>query len=331
MWAKDGQNTVFCVDGVNMEWSFGEGAGGATLWLPTGEGEPKEVDLALNAFDLEWVVGGGDPLSASNVDPVALISHELGHWLGLAHSPDPYATMYYAHLPFGIQATPAGDDKAGVCTLYPSGVNECSATDDCPADHECVTIQDVPVCDETHDPAGSPCSITSIDCDDMCWVSFYECSQMCLFTTADYSDGYCAPLCETTECPPGFVCTHVQQPGVDVHLCFLDSSPPEPVDTAAEPQAEPGPDTAELAAGPDTAEEIVQPDAGGGELAAPAVDSAQDQVQAAEATPEAAPADAAAAGNGSGGGGGGCGVGQGGAGPLAALLALMCFALRRRA
>ncbi|MBM4354201.1 MAG: matrixin family metalloprotease [Deltaproteobacteria bacterium] len=234
MWAPDGQNTIYCVDGKNQEWAFGEGAAGATLWIPTGEGEPMEVDLALNAFDLNWIPGGGDPVTGKDIDPAAMITHELGHWLGMSHTPEPFATMYYASLPFGIQLTLNGDDKAGICTLYPSGETECTTDADCPDKFECVEIAGIPVCNETHAGPGEPCNNKMIDCDGMCWVSFYECSQLCLFTTLDYSEGYCAPLCETSDCPPGFKCTHVQQDSVDTYVCFLDDSHPEPEPEAAE-------------------------------------------------------------------------------------------------
>ena len=228
MWDADGMNTVFCADGKNMEWSFGKDAGGATLWLPTGQGQPMEVDLALNAYDLEWVEGGGDAMTGGKVDPAGLITHELGHWLGLTHSPDPYATMYYASLPFGFQATLDADDKAGICTVYPGGESECTMSANCPEDHDCVTIGDWQVCKEVHDGPGTECSKDWINCEGICWVSFYECTQICLFTVADFSAGYCAPLCEQSpECPDGFGCVHVVQPGVDVHICQIGAPPPE--------------------------------------------------------------------------------------------------------
>ena len=83
-----------------------------------------------------------------------MITHELGHWLGLAHSPDPYATMYYALLPNGIQASLAGDDKAGVCSLYPNGTDECETDDDCQEGFQCAGFKGLPACDEIHDEAG---------------------------------------------------------------------------------------------------------------------------------------------------------------------------------
>ncbi|MBM4371216.1 MAG: matrixin family metalloprotease, partial [Deltaproteobacteria bacterium] len=191
-WDNDGQNTIYCVSDP-AAWQFGVGAAGATLWLPKPEGETPEVDLALNAADLEWRDGGGDALETGVMDPQAMITHELGHWLGLAHTPDPYGTMYYGLLPNGIQKTLAGDDRAGLCTLYPSGVTECATDEDCGEDRRCTVIQGVPVCDEVHDGPGAPCDKAYIDCEGMCWVSLYECSQLCWFTDPMATEGYCAP------------------------------------------------------------------------------------------------------------------------------------------
>jgi len=218
-WASDGQNTIFCM----AEWGFGEGAAGATLWSPLAPPD-QEVDLALNGTDFEWREGGGDVRDADVLDPVSVITHELGHWLGLSHSGDPFATMYMAQLPGGIQASLDGDDRAGVCSIYPSGLTECDDSYDCAPDQECATIEGIPVCRDLHDGAGAFCNRDHVDCAEMCWVSFYECSQICLYTDIHYQDGYCAPLCDDVACPAGFVCTYLDQH--DVSVCFIDDNPP---------------------------------------------------------------------------------------------------------
>jgi matrixin len=220
IWANDDQSTIYCVD---QDWMFGEGAAGATLWLPKDPEEPQEVDLALNAADFAWIAGGGDGMQSDIVDPLAVTTHELGHWLGLAHTPEPFASMYYALLPNGMGATLAADDKAGICSLYPNGQTECLTDSDCEPDWTCVTIQDIQACREPHDSAGDFCSKDYLNCEGMCWVSFYECSQVCLFTAVDYSEGYCAPLCNDSECPQGFDCTYLE--AYDVNVCMLSETP----------------------------------------------------------------------------------------------------------
>jgi MYXO-CTERM domain-containing protein len=252
-WTPDGQNTIFC---VTQDWQYTPGAAGASLWWP---GEPQEVDLALNAADLEWRLGGGDALESTVIDPVAVLVHELGHWLGLSHSPAPFASMYYASLPLGLGASLAGDDLAGICTLYPNGVEMCQADGDCLEDQACVEIQGVRVCDELHDPPGAFCSKDFLDCDGMCWVSFFECSQVCLFTRVDYSQGYCAPLCPAGTCPAGFHCQHVSQPEVDV--CFegevVDGGDGDDGEDAEDGvDGEDGPDQVDEADGSDEVDEV---------------------------------------------------------------------------
>ena len=232
-WDADGQNVIYCV-ATEGEWSFGEGAAGATLWLPTGEGEPMEVDLALNALELEWVWGGGHAIAVGIMDPVAMLTHELGHWLGLAHTPDPYGTMYYALLPNGIQKSLEADDKAGLCSLYPNGEVECDTDNECEDGWTCKAIEGFNVCGEVHDGPGGFCNKSYINCDEMCWVSFYECSQICIFTDLMYTEGFCSPLCDLDDdqCPEGLMCIYVEE--YDVSVCYTD---PDYVAPEAQPEA----------------------------------------------------------------------------------------------
>ncbi len=312
VWDNDDQNTIFCVSNPE-DWQFGEGAAGATLWLPKPEGYTVEVDLALNAADLEWLAGGGNALEQGIMDPQAMITHELGHWLGLAHTAAAYGTMYYGLLPNGIQATLSGDDKAGICSLYPNDTAECDEDGDCPEDHHCADIQGVKVCDELHDPSGADCDKDHIDCAGMCWVSLYECEHICYFTDQlQGTEGYCAPVCDPdagVECPDGFDCTTVAQ--LSGHICikgFIPFPPmadenPEAVEMVAEVVEEPGSDL--------VAEEFPEEDQGGpGADTAPAVDTTPD-------TP------------GEGGGSGGCAAGPSPAPSVVLLLLLALMFLRR--
>ncbi len=218
-WDKDGKNTVFCVD---SDWNYTQGAAGATLWLPSEPDEPNEVDLALNVSDFTWRMGGADATTTKVLDPVAVVTHEFGHWLGLGHSDDPYATMYYAYLPNGMGATLSADDEAGICSLYPSASTMCTSEEDCEDGYSCISIEGIAVCQEPHDGPGAFCSKDYINCDGMCWVSFFECSQICVFTRLDSTDGYCAPLCNDSDCPEGFTCQYIAQ--YDVNICTMDQT-----------------------------------------------------------------------------------------------------------
>lgn len=250
-WAPDGMNTLYF---VNEDWPFRDMAAGATTWLPTQPGEPMEVDLTLNAADFQWVPGGGNALESDILDPVSVITHELGHWLGLAHSADVFATMFQASLPLAMQATLAGDDKAGLCSLYPNGSSECETDGECKQGELCQDVEGFRVCAEQRDPIGSFCSKDVLNCEGLCMISFYECSTICAFTSLAYDEGYCAPLCVDGACPDGWLCTDVPEHGIQV--CFLE--PPEtetgpelqpdpavPSEPATEPWPEPMEETAE--------------------------------------------------------------------------------------
>lgn len=59
------------------------------------------------------------PTDYPNVDLNAVLTHELGHFLGLAHSEDPTATMYSSYEP-GMD-TLESDDIQGICASLPPG------------------------------------------------------------------------------------------------------------------------------------------------------------------------------------------------------------------
>lgn len=60
---------------------------------------------------------------------LAVVTHEAGHFLGLAHSPEPQAVMYEGYSR-GLAARPlTEDDIQGICEIFPpeSAPSECSA------------------------------------------------------------------------------------------------------------------------------------------------------------------------------------------------------------
>ncbi|HZU85604.1 MAG TPA: matrixin family metalloprotease [Polyangiaceae bacterium] len=79
-------------------------------------------------FDADTEINGTRPLSTSSAaDPTAydlasIITHEMGHFLGLAHSGDRAATMYALYTQGStMMRTLTADDVAGICTVYPAG------------------------------------------------------------------------------------------------------------------------------------------------------------------------------------------------------------------
>ena len=75
-------------------------------------------------YDVDIEINGTQPLSvgpaAGRYDLQSLLTHEAGHFLGLAHSPRAGATMFPTQMP-GVDDFYSldGDDIAGICAIYP--------------------------------------------------------------------------------------------------------------------------------------------------------------------------------------------------------------------
>lgn len=122
-----------------------------------------EADMEMNGVNFSWITGSG---SGSNVNVYSIALHEGGHYMGLGHSSDNGAIMFYAYSG-GIGAMNA-DDETGICTLYPGGggsSTDCTVTG-CPTGQTCISgscVPDMPpptggsnVCDpcSTHSQCG---------------------------------------------------------------------------------------------------------------------------------------------------------------------------------
>lgn len=78
-------------------------------------GEIFDADMELNAADHTLIVDGTPGPNEFLLDNV--MTHEVGHFLGLAHSPDPKAIMYALY--HGESSDLSADDVTGICTIYP--------------------------------------------------------------------------------------------------------------------------------------------------------------------------------------------------------------------
>jgi len=81
-------------------------------------GEIYDADMEINTAQQHVTVI--DPIPADGYDFDSIVTHETGHFLGMAHSTDPRATMF-AHYKQGATAMRnlTSDDVAGICTVYP--------------------------------------------------------------------------------------------------------------------------------------------------------------------------------------------------------------------
>jgi MYXO-CTERM domain-containing protein len=102
-------------------------------------GEIYDADMELNSADVNFTIDD------TNVeyDLPSIATHETGHFLGLAHSPLPDATMFPDYTPHSTNLRDlSADDIAGICAIYPPGTPPSSCDDtprhgfspDCAAD-----------------------------------------------------------------------------------------------------------------------------------------------------------------------------------------------------
>jgi hypothetical protein len=93
------------------------------LWYDEKSGEILGADIAFNPTIMPLLVcPDSTSCSADAVDLQNVITHEIGHFLGLAHSEDASATMWCAAQRGDHEKRSlADDDAAGLCGVYKNG------------------------------------------------------------------------------------------------------------------------------------------------------------------------------------------------------------------
>jgi hypothetical protein len=101
------------------DWPYatGEGVLGLTLVrFGTKTGRLDDADIEINGEEFELDLAP----SGSEADLDVILTHEIGHLLGLNHSSDETATMFASYVPRGSEALSLSeDDVAGICDAYP--------------------------------------------------------------------------------------------------------------------------------------------------------------------------------------------------------------------
>lgn len=106
-------NIVVFRDG---EWPHEDGQ--HNLALTTVSFDPASGEL-YNA-DIEVNTAGYDFIDGGDYDLQSVLTHEAGHFLGLSHSPQDTATMYYAYSNGSTAFRDLSeDDVLGICSIYP--------------------------------------------------------------------------------------------------------------------------------------------------------------------------------------------------------------------
>ena len=93
------------------------------VWHDPNSGEIYDADIEINESRGTYTVCPDEGCTDGRIDFPNVITHELGHYFGIAHTPDdPFATMY-ASAPAGetLKRTLTTDDTTALCTMYPPG------------------------------------------------------------------------------------------------------------------------------------------------------------------------------------------------------------------
>lgn len=80
-------------------------------------GEIVDADIALNSARHDFTVT--DDVGTVRYDLVSVLTHEVGHFLGLDHSDDPQAVMYWQYSSGTLNRDLHQDDIDAICTVYP--------------------------------------------------------------------------------------------------------------------------------------------------------------------------------------------------------------------
>jgi len=116
-------NVIMFRDG---SWPYDDKAnaiGFTTLTVDLTDGEIVGADIEINSANFQIVAQG--PAINGAYDLPSILTHEAGHFLGLAHSQETTAVMYAFYHPGSTGLTP--DDVSGICSVYtPQGLRNTS-------------------------------------------------------------------------------------------------------------------------------------------------------------------------------------------------------------
>jgi hypothetical protein len=86
-----------------------------TVTYGVDSGEIYDADIEINSA--EHTLSAQEPPPADAFDLQAILTHEAGHFFGMAHATDTQPIMYAQYKPGAITLTQ--DDIDGICTIYP--------------------------------------------------------------------------------------------------------------------------------------------------------------------------------------------------------------------
>jgi MYXO-CTERM domain-containing protein len=94
-----------------------------TTWFSTRTGEIFDADMELNQENWDWAICPEEGCTDGRVDLENTVTHELGHFFGLAHTPESDEATMWACADEGetLKRDLESDDVDGLCAIYPPG------------------------------------------------------------------------------------------------------------------------------------------------------------------------------------------------------------------
>jgi hypothetical protein len=113
----------------DSDWPYDDSSNALALTTVTYDkvtGEIYDADMEINTAQQTLSTADADP--SDGYDFLSIVTHETGHFLGMAHSTDDFATMY-AYYATGdtVMRDLTEDDVSGICSIYsPDGLRHVS-------------------------------------------------------------------------------------------------------------------------------------------------------------------------------------------------------------
>lgn len=94
-----------------------------TITFDSGTGEILDADMEINTE--KQTLTAYDPIPPNGYDFDSIVTHEVGHFLGMAHSGERTATMWASYTPGNTSMRNLSpDDVSGVCSTYLAADNQ---------------------------------------------------------------------------------------------------------------------------------------------------------------------------------------------------------------